>query len=122
VKGQNLFVRPLQNSDADALRTFADRFGGNPAPSHGLLGKLVGELSAVLVMELEPDAIRLVDLVVAEELRRKRIGRVMLNELASLASSTGRGWLVAGVTHRAFLERVGFSEAHGEHGVMRRRV
>jgi Acetyltransferase (GNAT) family. len=114
----------LQESDADALRTFAARHGGTPAPSVGLLGKLVGELVAVLVMNLEPDAVRVVDLVVAEELRRKRIGRVMLNELAALAATMGREWLVADVTGRgdgalAFIEHVGFIE---ESGVMRRRV
>ena len=70
-------------------------------------------------MEVEPDAIRIVDLVVAEELRRKRVARVMLNELATLAATMKREWLVAAVAHREFLEHVGFHEADG---VMKRRV
>jgi N-acetylglutamate synthase-like GNAT family acetyltransferase len=119
VKGQKLFVRPIEGSDATALRAFAVGHGGDPTPPAGLLGKLVGELAAVLTMEVEPDAVRLIGLVVAEELRRKRVGRVMLNELANVAASMNRQWLVAGIEHRAFLERVGFVEMDG---VMKRRV
>lgn len=119
MKGQKLFVRPIEGRDADALRAFAARHGGPASPRAGLLGKLVGELVAVLTMELEPDAIRVADLVVAEQLRRKRVGRVMLNELAMLAATMERQWLVADITHRTFLERVGFIEVGA---VMKRRV
>lgn len=119
MKGQNLFVRPIEDRDADVLRAFAARYGGAPTPRAGLLGKLVGELVAVLAMEVETDAIRVASLVVAEELRHKRVGRAMLNEIAILAATMKREWLVADATDRAFFERVGFSE---ERGVMRRRV
>lgn len=119
VKGQKLFVRPVETGDAAQLRAFASQHGGDPAPSAGILGKLVGELAAVLTMEIEPDAIRVLDLVVAEELRRKQVARVMLNELAILAATMKREWLVAAVAHRGFLERVGFHEADGQ---MKRRV
>ena len=119
MKGQKLFVRPVEAADADALRAFAANHGGSPQVRSGLVGKLVGDLAAVLAMELEPNAIRVVDLVVAERLRRKRVGRVMLNELASLTAKLEREWIVAHVAHRAFLEHVGFVE---DGGVMRRRV
>jgi GNAT superfamily N-acetyltransferase len=119
VKGQKLFVRPIEAGDAAVLRAFAAQHGGDPAPSAGLIGKLVGELAAILTMEIEADVIRIIDLVVAEELRRRRVARVMLNELAVLAASMKREWLVAGGAHREFLERVGFHEADG---LMRRRV
>ncbi len=119
VKGQKLFVRAVEADDAALLRAFASQHGGDPAPSAGIIGKLVGELAAVLTMEIEPDAIRVLDLVVAEELRRKRVARVMLNELAILATTMKREWLVAAVAHREFLERVGFHEADGQ---MKRRV
>jgi GNAT superfamily N-acetyltransferase len=119
VKGQKLFVRPIEAADADAIRAFASQFGGSPETRSGLLGKLTGDLVAVLVMELEDHAVRVLDLVVAEELRRKRVGRVMLNELAALASKLEREWLVADVAHMEFLRRVGFIE---EDGVMKRRV
>jgi GNAT superfamily N-acetyltransferase len=119
VKGQKLFVRPIESADAQAIRDFAAQFGGPPEIGAGLVGKLVGDLAAVLSMELEGSAVRLVDLVVAEELRRKRIGRVMLNELAALAAKLEAEWLVADVAHAAFLRRVGFIE---EGGMMKRRV
>jgi GNAT superfamily N-acetyltransferase len=119
VKGQRLFVRPIETADADAVRAFATQYGGSLEPCLGLLGKLVGELVSVLSMEIEEDAVRVVELVVAEELRRKRIGRVMLNELAALASKLERQWLVADVANAEFLRHVGFIE---ENGLMRRRV
>jgi len=119
VKGQKLFVRPIEAADADAVRAFAAQHGGSPGARSGLLGKLVGELVSVLAMEVEDDAVRVIDLVVAEELRRKRIGRVMLNELAALAAKLERNWLVADVKHAEFLRRVGFTEREG---VMKRRA
>jgi N-acetylglutamate synthase-like GNAT family acetyltransferase len=119
VKGQRLFVRAIEGADADAIRKFSEKHGGRSEIASGLLGKLVGDLAAVLAMELQDDAIRIVDLVVAEELRRKRVGRVMLNELAELAARLERRWLVADVAHAQFLKRVGFIEADG---VMKRRV
>jgi GNAT superfamily N-acetyltransferase len=119
VKGQKLLVRPIEAADATALRTFASRYGGDAEPAAGLVGKLVGELAAVLTMEIERDAVRIVNLTVAEELRRKRVARVMLNELAAVAAKLEREWLVAPLAHAAFLERVGFVE---QDGVMKRRV
>lgn len=119
MKGQNLFVRPIEASDSDAIRAFAAQFGGSPETRSGLLGKLTGDLVAVLSMELDAGAIHLEYLVVAEELRRKRIGRVMLNELAALAAKLEREWIEADVAHAEFLRRVGFIE---EDGVMKRRV
>ncbi|HEX3069903.1 MAG TPA: GNAT family N-acetyltransferase, partial [Thermoanaerobaculia bacterium] len=113
MKGQKLFVRPVEAGDSAALSAFAAQNGGDPAPAAGLIGKLVGELVATLSMQFEPDAIRIIDLVVAEELRRKRVARVMLNELAILAATMKRDWLVAGIAHREFLEHVGFHEADG---------
>lgn len=119
MKGQKLFVRPIEAADADAVRVFAAQHGGSPDTRSGLLGKLVGELVSVLSMNLEGDAVRVLDLVVAEELRRKRVGRVMLNELAALAAKLERNWLIADVQHAEFLRRVGFTE---DQGVMKRRV
>jgi GNAT superfamily N-acetyltransferase len=119
VKGQKLFVRPIEASDLDAARAFAAQHGGSRDAHAGLLGKLVGELVSVVWIDIEDDAVRVVDLVVAEELRRKRVGRVMLNELASLAKKLERNWLVADVKHAEFLRHVGFTE---DQGVMKRRA
>ena len=122
MRGQRLFVRPIEPGDDDAVRAF---LGGPEPPRSGLVGKLVGNLVAVLSMEVTPDAIRVDDLVVAQELRRKRIGRVMLNELADLASKMEREWLVVDLDRertdaREFLLRVGFVEE--EDGRMKRKV
>ena len=119
MRGQKLFVRPIEAADAEAIRAFlADHASKHAAvPDCGLLGKLLGEIVAVLSMEITPDAVRVDDLVVAKELRRKRIGRVMLAELDALAAKMERQWLVARDGHE-FWRRVGFS---GE-GEMRRRV
>ena len=117
MRGQRLFVRPIERGDDDAVRAF---LGGPEPPRTGLVGKLVGNLVAVLSMEVTPDAIRVDDLVVARELRRKQIGRVMLNELADLAAKMERGSLIVERTDaKEFLRRVGFVE---EDGRMVRRV
>ena len=80
-------------------------------PKTGLVGKLVGNLVAVLAMEVTPDAVRIDDLIVARELRRKQIARVMLKELAELAAKMERDWLVVERSDaREFLLRVGFVE------------
>src|SRR5213075_385601 len=48
VRGQRLFVRPIESGDADGIRRFleANEAPGDP-PACGLLGKLVGDLVAV---------------------------------------------------------------------------
>ena len=80
-------------------------------PESGLVGKLVGNLVAVLSMEVMTDSIRIDELIVARELRRKQIGRVMLKELADLAAKMERDWLIVERGDgREFLRRVGFVE------------
>jgi GNAT superfamily N-acetyltransferase len=122
VKGQHLFVRPIESGDDDAVREFLARFSdGDDVPACGLIGKLVGELVAVAAIDFTGDAVRIDRLLVAPELRRKRIGRVMLSELETLAAKMDRRWLVvenAGAA-REFLSRVGFVE---EGDRMQRRV
>jgi GNAT superfamily N-acetyltransferase len=112
MRGQRLFVRPIDAADAPSVDAFLARHGAaGTAPAWGLVGKLVGELVAVLSLEVTETAIRLNDLVVAEELRRKRVGRVMMNELGVLAAKMGRPRIEA-ERGRAdeFLRRVGFAE------------
>lgn len=121
MRGQKLFVRPIEPGDGDALRAFLTRHGRSAeVPSCGLIGKLVGELVAVLSMDVTERAIRINDLIVASELRRKRIGRVMLSELDSLAAKLDREWIVIDrPREEEFLARVGFQK-EGE--TMTRRV
>ena len=115
LRGQRLFVRPIETADREAVRGFLAAHGnGIKPPETGLIGKLVGELVAVLSMEVTSDAIRVDDLVVAPALRRKQIGRVMLNELADLAAKMERDRLVVERDGaREFLRRVGFVEEGG---------
>jgi GNAT superfamily N-acetyltransferase len=122
MRGQRLFVRPIEPSDRAAIETFLAAAGeGNAAPACGLLGKLVGDLVAVLALEITPDAFRVADLVVAREFRRKRIGRFMLDEAGRLARKLDRNMLVIedpGAARR-FFSCAGFS---GSEGRMTRRV
>jgi len=76
----------------------------------GLIGKLVGDLVAVLAMEITTDAVHISDLFVARELRRKRIGRFMVDELARLAKKMDRDRLIVDppADAREFFRRIGF--------------
>jgi len=111
VRGQRLFIRPIDSGDADALRAFfaVNAKGGEP-PAMGLIGKLVGDLVAVLAMEITSDAVRIDDLFVGRELRRKRIGRFMVDELARLARKIDRDRIVVDAPQGAhdFFRKVGF--------------
>jgi ribosomal protein S18 acetylase RimI-like enzyme len=122
VRGQRLFVRPIESGDAEAIRRFleANEAPGDP-PACGLLGKLVGDLVAVMAMEIADGALRVENIVVARDLRRKRIGRFLLDEAARLAQKIDRDRLVVDDARGAeeFLRRVGFEV---EDGVFVRRV
>jgi ribosomal protein S18 acetylase RimI-like enzyme len=122
VRGQRLFVRPIESGDAEAIRRFleANEAPGDP-PACGLLGKVVGDLVAVMAMEITDDALRVENIVVARDLRRKRIGRFLLDEAARLAQKIDRDRMVVDDARGAeeFLRRVGFEV---EDGVFVRRV
>jgi len=110
MRGQRLFVRAIDSADHDAVRAFLSSHGRSRIPACGLLGKLLGELVAVLEMQITPDAVLINDIVVKRELRRKRIGRVMLDELEQIAAKIERQRLVIddGSDAAEFLQRVGF--------------
>lgn len=114
VRGQKLFVRPIEPDDSEALERFVAAYAnGRATPKNGLLGKLVGNLVAVMAIDVSaPGKIRIESLVVATEYRRKRVGRVMIRELESLARKMERDWLVVEpVTEGSeFLRKVGFIE------------
>ena len=85
------------------------------APAWGLLGKLLGDIVAVVALEVTDDALRVDGIVVARELRRKRIGRAMLREVEQLAAKFDRRRVVVDDAGDAqeFFRRVGF-ENQGE--------
>ncbi len=96
MRGQRLFVRPIDPADHDAIRSFLELESTPGAvPSCGLIGKLVGNLVAVLGMELIEGGIRIDHLLVARDFRRKRIGRFMLQEVENLARKMERRQVVA---------------------------
>lgn len=115
MRGQKLFIRPIESSDNEAIRRFltenAIAAPGEPRiRESGLIGKLVGELVAVAELALTDDAIQIDDLLVARELRRKRIGRVMLDEIEGIAARMDRRRLIVTGTASAeeFFRRTGF--------------
>lgn len=110
MRGQRLFIRPIDPKDRDDVRGFLERYGRGDAPADGTIGKLVGDLVAVAATSSDGDAIRLDDLFVAPELRRKRIGRVMIDELVNIARTMQRQRLVVEQPGDAaeFFRKVGF--------------
>jgi GNAT superfamily N-acetyltransferase len=120
MRGLRLFVRPIEDADHGAVGEFLSAHAGRPAgiPAHGLLGKLLGDIVAVVAIDVTPDAIRIDDILVARDLRKKRIGRVMLNELATLAAKLDRKRLTVEDARDAqeFFRHVGF-RSEGERWV-----
>jgi ribosomal protein S18 acetylase RimI-like enzyme len=134
VRGLRLFVRPIEAEDHPALEAFFARQtegltpaagqneGLTPPPAGkaawGLLGKLLGDVVAVVALQITEDALRVEDVTVARELRRKWIGRVMMREVEQLAVKMDRRRIV--VEHagdaQEFFRRVGF-QSEGERWV-----
>ena len=111
MRGQKLFIRPIDSTDAPVVGRFLAQEGASDEiPACGLLGKLVGELVAVVAMQITADAIEIDNIVVQRDLRRKRIGRVMLNEVEQIAAKMERTRLIVGETAGAseFFLRTGF--------------
>lgn len=112
MRGLRLFVRPIDASDSEAVGTFlrAELRDSDGAPAVGLLGKLLGDIVAVVALELTPDALRVADIYVARDLRKKRIGRVMMREVEQLAAKMDRRKVVVEDARDAheFFRHVGF--------------
>ncbi|MDQ3280572.1 MAG: GNAT family N-acetyltransferase [Acidobacteriota bacterium] len=119
MRGLRLFVRPIDASDDSVVRGFlAQQEHPAPPPAVGLLGKLLGDVVAVVALEITADAVRIADVVVARELRKKWIGRVMMREVEQLASKMDRRRIIVEDARDAqeFFRRVGF-QSEGERWV-----
>lgn len=119
MRGLRLFVRPIDTADNDAIDAFLARQECSiSTPAWGLLGKLLGDVVAVVSLDLTDDALRVGEIVVARDLRRKWIGRVMMREVEQLAKKMDRTRVVVDDARDAqeFLRRVGF-ESEGERWV-----
>jgi len=111
IRGLRLFVRPIEAEDHDDLRAFYAKTGvPSLPPAWGVLGKLLGEVVAVVAMEITADAVRIDDIVVVGELRRKRIGRAMMREVEQLAVKFDRRKIIIEEVRGAqeFFRRIGF--------------
>lgn len=110
MRGLRLYVRPIDSADSPAVSAFLTRQDAGRVPAWGLLGKLLGDIVAVVSLEITDDAVRVDDIVVARELRRKRIGRAMLREVEQLATKFDRRRVVVDDAGDAqeFFRRVGF--------------
>lgn len=119
MRGLRLFVRPIEAADLSAVSLFLKSHSDSEAPpAWGLLGKLLGDIVAVVSLDLSGDAVRVDDLVVARELRKKWIGRVMMREVEQLAARMDRRRIVVEDARDAqeFFRRVGF-QSEGERWV-----
>lgn len=87
-------------------------------PACGLLGKLLGDIVAVVSLKIASDALHIEDMTVAHELRRKWIGRAMLREVEQLAAKMDRLKIVVDDARDAgeFFRRTGF-QREGERWV-----
>jgi GNAT superfamily N-acetyltransferase len=115
VKGLRLYVRPIEAADQPALSAF---LGSGTPPAWGLLGKLLGELVAVVGLEVAGDGLRVSEIFVTGELRKKRIGRAMMREVEQLAAKLEQRRIVVDDAGDAqeFFRRVGF-EREGDRWV-----
>lgn len=119
MRGLRLFVRPIDPADQVAISNFLLRQDFSPSvPAWGLLGKLLGDVVAVVSLEMTDDALRVDHIVVARDLRKKWIGRVMMREVEQLAVKMDRNRVVVDDVRDAqeFFRRVGF-ESEGERWV-----
>ena len=124
MRGLRLYVRPIDSADTEAVSAFLARHADGQAeatpgtPAWGLLGKLLGEIVVIVSLDLSGDAVRIEDLVVARDLRKKRIGKAMMREVEQLAAKMDRNRIVVEDVRDAqeFFRRVGF-HSEGERWV-----
>ncbi len=121
MKGQRLFIREIDPADRAEVSTFvAVHAPGSAVPARGLLARLVGDLAAVIELDLDREQeVRITNLVVATPLRRKRVARAIVEEAAALAIRLDRNRLVvARGPADGYFVRIGFIES-GEQLVRR---
>lgn len=99
-------MRPIEAADEAAVGAFL----ASPPPAWGLLGKLLGDIVAVVGLEITDDALRVDRIFVAPALRRKWIGKLMMREVEQLAAKFDRRRIVVedACGAQEFFRRVGF--------------
>lgn len=93
MKGQRLFVRPLEPGDREALEALHAAAGEPPfeilGSEEGLVGRLAGTTVAWLAWRPEPAAMVITRIFVAADVRRLGIGRMLLAEAGAIAAAGG---------------------------------
>lgn len=114
MRGLRLFVRPIEPDDGPAVARFlglaADALSAPGPAGPGLIGKLLGDIVAVVGLEITDDALRIDQILVAPELRRKWIGKAMMREVEQLAAKFDRRCIIVedACGAQEFFRRVGF--------------
>lgn len=124
MKGQHLFVRLARPEDLTEIRSFyeSEQLEDSPvstgqadtsAEGGALIGKLVGDIVAHLRFSRSHNTVRIESIHVARLLRRKRIGRLMISELARLSGTDGATTIEAPAEEDAagFFQAVGFTRS-----------
>lgn len=93
MKGQRLFVRPMESGDRETLEALHAAAGAPPfgdlGGEDGLVGRLAGNTVAYLVWRPEPAAMVITRFFVAADLRRLGIGRMLLAQAGAIAAAGG---------------------------------
>lgn len=121
MKGQRLFVRIATAEDhSDLIEFYAKEESSTPVPldvgAPAVLGKLVGDLVAHLAYSRTGEAVRVEHIHVARLLRRKRVGRLMISELARMSGRDGATRIEALPSCGAadFLRAIGFEQSSSD--------
>jgi GNAT superfamily N-acetyltransferase len=119
VKGQKLWIRKLSPADSPEIDAFAashDFPSPDPGSSCGWLARIAGQLVAVAAVEPLTERVATLRLLhVAPDLRRKRVGTLLLQQIEQELGTDGLERLEAtvGSPLASFLLRRGF-EQHGD--------
>ena len=114
MKGQRLFVRETAAGDVESLRDFYRLASAQPPDllTDGVIARVVGDLVAHLSWKVERNQATITYVYVAEALRRKRVGRALIENVVAIARGRGVARLVVdgSCPLREFFLRTGFAE------------
>ena len=113
MRGLRLLVRSIETADHDAVRQFLERQDCPiSVPTLGLLGKLLGDIVAIVALDPAGESLRIVAIIVDRRLRKVRIGRAMMRDVEALASRSNYDRVVVDEVRDAgaFFQRLGFED------------
>src|SRR5512140_2667735 len=110
MKGQRLFVRASEPGDAAAIAALHD--GNACAHPDGFVGKIVGEIVAHATVRIHEGRAEIECLVVSVPMRRKRVARLLLRDIAALVAPATLA-VPLDCALRNYFVVAGFEEADG---------